>query len=388
MRDGRNPCNMPDDPTPIDATAQDMNAQTGLERQREAGWFVPPLAFVFAAVAGFSLLVVLLVLLVIRLTYGTGEVRGPQWFAGGGWALLMTLALIWAVVSLGLAARSFRQLQAFAGYRYLAIGLCCGLTAASIDALMIARTLSDEPIVMDFSNTGTGSKRSPAPLAPAAVSGDATEGKKLFAMSCITCHGPTGDGLNNLAPSLRKSDFVRSAEVASVLRVIQQGRAIADPANKSGKVMPARGGNPFLTDTQASHLAVFVKSLPESGVAAPAPSSETPVVQLSRWVVPPAALPPPGTILLKPGKDLIDESAWQQRSSERRDRIVRNLGLAALSIHGLYLCGVFLFSSHLLFGWLLGIRVRDGQARFSLSAWSWLVAIGIWVILLILFGLA
>jgi mono/diheme cytochrome c family protein len=365
--------------------AQTMNTPQGRGKLHGAGGQLPPPVYVFAIATGFVLLVLFQFLLIVRLTYGAGEARAPDWYAGGVWALLMTLVLFWVVVNLRWAAQSFRRFRAMGGYRHLAVALCCGLTATGIETVMIARILTEDPIVMDFSHSGA--RPSPPRATTVAITGDAAEGKKLFSMSCVTCHGPTGDGLNNLAPSLRASEFIKSSEVASILRVIQQGRALNDPANKSGKVMPARGGNPFLTDDQASHLAVFVKSLPGSGAVPSTAATDAPVVQLSRWVLPAAAAPRSGMVTLSPGRDLIDETAWQKRGSERRSLLFRNLGLSALVVHGLFLCGLFLFSSHVLFRWLLGIRGRPGHSLFNVSVWGWLVAAGSWVLLLIVFEL-
>ncbi|MEZ6080590.1 MAG: cytochrome c [Pirellulaceae bacterium] len=95
--------------------------------------------------------------------------------------------------------------------------------------------------------------------------GDAEEGRKAFSTACITCHGPSGGGMPNLAPSLRGSPFIASADDTAIANVIRLGRPVGDPNNKTGKVMPARGGNPFLGDDKVVHLVAFIRRNSKEG---------------------------------------------------------------------------------------------------------------------------
>ncbi len=362
-------------------TATDSNQQT----LRKTGDRFAPGSFIVAAVSGFLLLVVMQCLLIVWLTYGSSFGTDDRWSVWNLWAALPLLVLFWGLFNLRWAVEALRTLSWNAAYPYLGALLCCGIGGLGLQALFAARALSDSPITLDYSHLGTPRVAAQPSAAPVAV-GDATEGKSIFSLSCVTCHGPTGDGLNNLAPSLRASDFVKAADPTAILQVIVQGRTVDDPANKSGKAMPARGGNPFLTDQQAVHLAAFVKNLTE-GTAVAESNSGTPVVQLSRWVVPAAAKPPEGMINLTPDKHLIGP-AFQLRSEERRSELVRNLGFAAVAAHSFFLLGLFLAASQLLFGRLLGVRMTGSSTRIQIITWGWMAATLAWGLLWVLFGLS
>lgn len=349
-----------------------------------------PRAFVVAAVCGFLLLVVAQCLLIVWLTYGSSSGAPDGWSIWNFWAVLPMLVLLWGLVNLRWATAAIRQMNWNHAYPYLGVLLCCGMGALGLQALFVARSLSDSPITLDYSHLGTP-RVADRPASSPGVAGDAAEGRAIFSTSCITCHGPTGDGLNNLAPSLRTSDFIKSADTAAILQVILKGRAVGDPANKSGKAMPARGGNPFLTDQQASHLAAFVQSISgdSSGSAVnSAGESTTPTVQLSQWIVPAAAKPPAGLVQLTPVEHLIGSTAYRLRSEERRSDLVRYLGFAAVAIHGMFLLGLFLTASQLLFGKLLDIRIPRIVTRIQVISWGWIAATLAWVLLWVLFGLS
>jgi mono/diheme cytochrome c family protein len=347
-------------------------------------------SFAFAVIFAFSLLVVLQCLLIVRLTYGSGDAAADGWTMWGPWAAVPTVILFWGLVNLRWGAEALRAWKLTDAYKHLGIVLCCGLGGLGFQALLAARTITETPVVMDYSHLGAARSTKPT-AAPAVVAGVAAEGQKLFSVSCITCHGPTGDGLNNLAPSLRTSDFIKSSEPAAILRVIKLGRAVTDSANKSGKAMPARGGNPFLTDQQAAHLAAFVKSLPESSapsISAGETDPKVTTVPLARWVVPAATLPPSGLIKLSPDKQLIGSEAFILRSHQRHSELKRNLGLTVLIVHGCFLFGLFAVTSQMLFGWLLGIGSPGAWGWFTLVAWAWLVATVLWLIVWIVFGMS
>jgi hypothetical protein len=152
-------------------------------------------------------------------------------------------------------------------------------------------------------------------------------------------------------------------------------------------MMPAKGGNPFLTDQQIGHLVAFVKSLPNSEAPAAAAGGEggPPPEQLSRWVVPPPASPQPGLLELSPERDWIDTAAWQRIASERRTAQIKALGLSAITVHGLFLLGLVGISSHLVFGWLLQVRIPQVHGFLALLTVGWLCALVAWLVVLWLF---
>lgn len=350
-----------------------------------------PRVFVLVATLLFLFLVVLQLVWVVDRTYGTGGGSTSDRPIPWTWGLLALGVLIWGALNLRWSIQSIRRAETQAAYGYFAILLCSGLMAFGLECLILARGLTQEPLLYDFTHLAAPAAARPVGESRGSgnLKGDAGEGRKLFAMSCVTCHGPGGDGLNNLAPSLRTSEFIKTNEPAAITRVVKLGRAVTDPQNKSGKMMPAKGGNPFLTDQQVADLVAFVKQLPESsagGPAAPPAADGPPLAQLSRWVVPSAAQPPAGLIALNSARDRIGSEAILRVRAERRAQLLNNLGLSALVVHGCFLLGVFFCSSDLLLGWLLRVPRRQSGGWLVINAWGWFLALGLWIFLLVLFN--
>ncbi|MEO8270821.1 MAG: cytochrome c, partial [Aureliella sp.] len=189
------------------------------------GLVLPPPLFALLALLLLTLLVCLGLLVVVALTYVDVD-DTPQRSLDRGWAVLSGAALAWALANLywsNLAAREPSQgnsVMPIAVFGHFAIAISCGLIALGIHAISVARASGTDPIVMDYSHLTSVSGDSDS-VAVAVVTGDAEEGRKVFSTTCITCHGPTGDGLPNLAPSLRGSSFVTSAEDAAIASVIR-----------------------------------------------------------------------------------------------------------------------------------------------------------------------
>lgn len=176
-----------------------------------------------------------------------------------------------------------------------------------------------------------------------------------------------------------------SADDAAIANVIRNGRAATDPQNKTKKLMPPRGGNPFLGDDQIAHLVAFVKALQTTAPAAAggvADASAAPSAQLARWVVPPAADAPSGMVSLEDRSDIGDEAAWRDRHESRRSSLVSVLTLASTGIHSLFLVGVMVVSSHVL---LRGLRNESAaeESWWSWSASGWIAAAVVWLVIVL-----
>ncbi|MEO8608702.1 MAG: c-type cytochrome [Chloroflexota bacterium] len=118
----------------------------------------------------------------------------------------------------------------------------------------------------------------PAPD-PAMVSA----GENVFQSVCSACHGFNAKGIPGLGKPLIGSQFVNGLSDDDLLAFIQKGREVTDPLNTTGVMMPARGGNPGLTDDDLRHVIAYIRSLntPSSEVATapsatPSPSGPTP----------------------------------------------------------------------------------------------------------------
>ena len=365
-----------------------------------SGFQMPPSVFTGLALLLLAFLILLGFLVVVSASY-LHSAASADHALDRGWALLSALALGWAVVNL-FWSRQAAQKQDSGGetsgnsmavYAHVAMALGCGLIALGIHSVMFARALGSAPVVMDYSHSG---KRSQANVAaPVAMAqGNAEEGQKIFSTTCVTCHGPTGGGLPNLAPSLRGSEFIATADDDAVAGVIRLGRAATDPSNKSKKVMPARGGNPFLGDDKIVHLVAFIRSV-QGASANTETGAETalgdvdpnapPPVQLYKWVVPAGPNPPAGMISLSGRDDIGDDASLIRRDQQRRDWLSQVLILGLTGIHGLFLVGVMVVSSDVLFRRLQEEDVRCGdESEWSLSMIGWIVATIVWLIVFVM----
>jgi len=86
-------------------------------------------------------------------------------------------------------------------------------------------------------------------------------GKNIFVASCSACHGPSGEGLEGLGLPLAGSEFVASKSDEELLRFIKTGRPIWDAENKTGLDMPAKGGNPALSDEDLTTIIGYIRAL-------------------------------------------------------------------------------------------------------------------------------
>lgn len=92
-------------------------------------------------------------------------------------------------------------------------------------------------------------------------SGDPVAGEAIFSVTCMTCHGPGGVGVEGLGKPLTASTFVSGLTDTELLAFLAAGRAADDPLNTTGLIMPARGGNPALTDADLIDVVAFLRTL-------------------------------------------------------------------------------------------------------------------------------
>ena len=91
--------------------------------------------------------------------------------------------------------------------------------------------------------------------------GDADAGEVVFAETCASCHGDDAEGIDGLGKPLADSDYVAETSEADLIVVVTDGRAVDDPDNTTGILMPPKGGNPALTDEDVENVVVYIKSL-------------------------------------------------------------------------------------------------------------------------------
>lgn len=345
------------------------------EKVSEAGNWLPT-GFVLAAAALLAFWLMWLSAYVVQRAYVAGDTAATN---GGRldsiWSWLLLAGLLWGVLNIFWAMRALRLLRISSYQGHWLVAILCGVAVLGIQAVMAARTLTLDPIILDYSHSNTKEQALPSSAVTSTVTGDPTLGLAVFGKACITCHGPTGGGLPNLAPSLVGSEFVKSSDNSAVAKVIRQGRGIEDPNNKTKKVMPARGGNPFLTEADISHLVAFIRKIQSQPVSSGAASDS---IQLANWVVPSAK---------RPASDL----DWQMVSTERnaglhraellanrRVAMMRWLTLGLTAVHALFFTGVLIVSSGVVLPQMLSGHATLHLRRASMAMGGWIIATVSW----------
>jgi hypothetical protein len=299
------------------------------------------------------------VLLVLRTIHQFEFLSLGTWFVGWGWAGLTTFSLIWGVLNWYWGRNSLQNLQVVAGYTHLALAICCGLGTVGLHWVSVGRSFNESPIIIDPEQRLP--EQSTVEDLSGPILGSVNRGKAWFSLSCVTCHGPTGEGLNNLAPSLKESEFLKVAQPVEINLLIRGGRPITDPANLSGKPMPARGGDRSLTSEKIADLVAFVMSLQNrtadgaslswEGVTAPDPE--------------------------------LSKATFRVRPQNRQARsVMRNL----LLVHGLLMSMVCLAGAWCFTGWLRGKPARRLLNWWAVTGWGWLAALCTWLMLLVFFA--
>lgn len=141
--------------------------------------------------------------------------------------------------------------------------------------------------------TATAQVVAAAALDPQMVSA----GESIFQAACAACHGFNARGIAGLGKTLIGSDFVDSITDDEFHDFLLVGRGIDDPLNTTGVMMPAKGGNPSLTDEDLYNVIAYIRSLNtgQGSLAAAAPTVAPPTESGPR----PTATPfiPPAQLL-------------------------------------------------------------------------------------------
>ncbi|MCL4238171.1 MAG: PQQ-dependent sugar dehydrogenase [Anaerolineae bacterium] len=89
------------------------------------------------------------------------------------------------------------------------------------------------------------------------------EGRTIYQGNCFSCHnvGAAGVTGHRIGRGLSENTFVREHTDDELLQFIKDGRAETDPDNTTGYEMPARGGNPNLTDDDLLKVIAYVREV-------------------------------------------------------------------------------------------------------------------------------
>ncbi len=324
-------------------------------------WSYPPWVFVTIAIVGLGLVLWLCVLLTLRTANQLDYWTTRGWFVGWSWAVLTVFALVWGGVNVYWARQAACEGNPLLGSAHLVLAICSGVACLGLHGISAARSSMEGPQIVDPQSLLP--EQSTVESLSGPIYGKANKGKAWFALTCATCHGPTGDGLNNLAPSLRESEFLKTADAVGVNLLIRRGRAITDPENKSGKPMPPRGADPTVTDDKVADLVAFVMSLHDR-------SADPDTLSWDGIDSPPPSL------------------SIESLKIRKQNPTVRKVNVRILMVHGVFVAAVLIHSLTGLAGTLSGRPSAEHRAKYHdrllVSQWLWMGAVFSWLIVLML----
>jgi disulfide bond formation protein DsbB len=118
------------------------------------------------------------------------------------------------------------------------------------------------PTAVAAAESGTSSAAAEGGAASSQGSiGDPVAGQELFAGTCAACHGPAGKGIVGLGKNMTTSEFIAGQTDTELVEFIKVGRDPSDPLNTTGVGMPAKGGNPALTNDDLLDILAFIRTL-------------------------------------------------------------------------------------------------------------------------------
>lgn len=84
-------------------------------------------------------------------------------------------------------------------------------------------------------------------------------GKATLSTTCVACHMPDGGAKPGLGKDMIHSTFTAGLDDDGLVAFLKVGRDAGDPLNTTGVGMPAKGGNPALTDDDLRDLVTFIR---------------------------------------------------------------------------------------------------------------------------------
>ena len=99
-------------------------------------------------------------------------------------------------------------------------------------------------------------------------------GRELFNITCIACHGVHGQGIPNLGANLQESKFIAQQPDTSLVQFIKTGRVPGDPRSVLNLTMPPKGGNPGLDDAAIHDIVAYLRMLQNQAKTAMMPSTQ------------------------------------------------------------------------------------------------------------------
>lgn len=91
--------------------------------------------------------------------------------------------------------------------------------------------------------------------------------RQAYLASCSACHGQRGEGMTGLGTPLAGSSFLQSKSDSALATFIKTGRSPWDPDSQTGMDMPARGGNPALSDDDLALIIAYLRAMQTKNIS-------------------------------------------------------------------------------------------------------------------------
>jgi disulfide bond formation protein DsbB len=211
---------------------------------------------------------------------------------------LVLAAAISGLWSCRLARRALLCLHEAAAFTATTLSLAAVAPAVAVCAIAIIAAARhplslNAPVIVPVASVVAVS--TPGPAADVSVAADKEAdpqaGMKLYGNSCAACHGDAGQGVENVGPALAATEFLGSRSDAQMIGFLQVGRTPADADSRMGRAMPARGGNPALTDRDLADIVAHLRTLAPAQAEA---AAGVKAAALPQWLAPPSPDPVAG----------------------------------------------------------------------------------------------
>lgn len=326
-------------------------------------------------------------------------------FLDTNWGGLNTVVLLLSSFTMAMAVRAAQVNQRADLVLYLVLTLLCGTSFMGVKAIEYAHKFHDHllwgayfrPVAAAV--VSEAGEESAAPAEAAAVAaGSADKGRPLYRATCASCHGMEGQGMPGQGRDIRESQFIAKQDDASLLAFIKKGRMPNDPANETGRMMPAKGGNPMLSDGDLLDIIAYLRLLQNRGAgltpvavaasgagaaqAPPAGPSESQELEIHRWIVPLPPDGPPGlaAAYLAP-PSLSEGSGAHGGDAPRNQQTFFAIYFSMTGLHALHVLAGMGVLSWLLLGALRGRFGADYYTPVDLGGLYWHLVDVIWIYL-------
>ncbi len=191
--------------------------------------------------------------------------------------LISSFTMAWAVRAAQLDRRrllvcllglTFLGGATFMGVKYVEYrdkwdhGLLAGRLFSPDEHYLAAHFGHDAPDDEEGDEAAAAADEEPAPTdEPDALEGNVARGRVIFAGTCSSCHADDGTGLEGQGADLVHSTFVAESSDKQLLQFLKVGRQPWDADSTMNLQMPARGGNPTLTNEHMVHVVAFMREL-------------------------------------------------------------------------------------------------------------------------------